>query len=593
MNVRNPEQANCNLDAEMGRRAEIRGDACDPVPCPNGTPVLEAKETVWTHHGSVHTSSTTIELDHLYIQKVRPRNLNNSSKIFGTITEAADYRYCNDVLSPELDCHRNDETTIDDNLLSTKQSAALENELDPWRRVKIQGLGVDERDLADDARGYDICGGTVKDLPIGCTGDYTRIWDFDADLARWGISGGSMPGEPLPIGRFWFHTESPLGTSDPQIGVHMKADMSGPAESLTNHYEPLVPRRTVVTNYVEGNPWRPFIWVLHCPQCGGVARPWDKLLGEIFLVGPMGPGLEHRYGSLTRNGTQQDVTDQLGPSLTASLDDTSLTWVTPVEPNTLMGRGRTLPLAIALSEDGTRVVDRIRSDGTRLVGDRDRPVDVVRQLSDFALSSTAPGAVPPRTAFSAVMSRARNGVYVVGGNVPHTNEPRGDAWFLNLSSGIWVPVRMTDYRPERVLAATYAFGDQRLWILDEQRTGWVWKRRLARVDVDRGTVDIVGEWPSLRVFDRHWLQVDRDGAVILAASSRALRKHILLRLVNDGAIRVDGLHVGQWDLIAPPGVDMQGITLVKRPRPKRGPRVERLSSLRHGGGWSSLRGCLQ
>ena len=459
--------------------------------------------------------------------------------------------------------------------------------------MKIAGLGLNDRDLEENALWYGFCGQVPKDLePVDCSGQYERVWDFDADLARWGLSDGGIFGSSMPIGRFWFHVESPVGTSDPEPGVHMKADMSGPADSLTNHYEALAPRRSVMTTYVEGNPWHPFLWVLHCPQCGSVARPWDKLLGEIFLVGSMGPGFEHQYGSLTANGTQEDISDQLGPSLIVNLDDPSLTWVTPVEPNSLMGRGNTLPLAVALSADGTGVVERIRSDGARLVGQRDRPVDEVVR-SSVPLSAQVQQGIPPRNDFVAVMSRARNGVFVVGGNAPDTGELRADAWFMNLSSGTWVPVRMHDYQPENVLAATYAFGDGRLWILDEHRTGWLWKRRLARVDVDHGTVDIVGEWPTLRLFDRHWLRVDRDGAVILAASSRALRKHMLVRLVADGSVRVDGLHVGQWDLIVPPGVDMQGITLVKHPRRNKGPRVRRLSSVGHGGGWGSLRGCLR
>jgi hypothetical protein len=165
-----------------------------------------------------------------------------------------------------------------------------------------------------------------------------------------------------------------------------------------------------------------------------------------------------------------------------------------------------------------------------------------------------------------------------------------EVWFHNLSSGQWVrvPISVDDYAPQRVLAATYAFGDE-ICVLDEVGSGKVWKRRLVRIRPSDGAVHIVGEWTSARLFDRYWMRVDADGAVLLAASSSKLTKHVLVRLVSDqGQVRVDGVHAGTWDLMVEPGVDSRGITLVKRSHPTKGPRVERVDHVRAPGAWGWL-----
>ncbi len=593
---KNPEQKNCNHDAEIAREAEVLGDACDPVPCPKGEPEFTSS-TVWSHHGLISTGVTTHRLERFEITKVRPRDTtHNGYPTFGTITNAADYRYCNRILSPTINCSDNTDAIVSDDLLRTGLTAATENANHPWRRVKMAGLSLNARDFSDDARGYDFCSGEgIKNLPPTCTESYPRTWDYPSDFARWEWA-TPLPGLPTtaPIGRFWFHTESPLGTSDPQIGVHERI-AGGPAESLTNHYVPILPERVVVSNWAGATPWHPYLWVLHCPQCEGVAKPWAHLIDEIFLIAPIDPQLQNRFGALTHEGAFEDVTDSLGPSLIDRLADPTVRWLTPVEPHALVGRGVTFPLALGIAADGTSVVDAVRSDGRRLLGNGDRPIDVV----DWRAESSSLPDLPfpePREGFVGVMSRMVGGFFLVGGQQPGGGTLRQDVWFHNLSSGQWlrVPISVDEYAPQRVLAATYAFGDEHLWVLDEVRSGKVWKRRLVRIRPSNGAVHIVGEWTSARLFDRHWLRVDADGAVLLAASSSKLTKHVLVRLVSeDGQVRVDGLHAGNWDLMVEPGVDSRGITLVKRSHPTKGPRVERVDHVRAPGAWGWLPWCLR
>ena len=587
------DQSNCNLDAEIARHAEILGDACDPVPCPRGAPVLTAS-TTWQHMGVVHVGTVTSRLERFEIEKVRSRDLSISPpNKFGTITDAADYRYCNKWFDPTVDCFRQNNSVVDDSLLKLETTAAQEESSQTWRRVKIQGQHLDDRDIRPNARGYDECVGELKELEPRCTLTYARTWQWELDLARWAMP-RVEPGMPslLPMGRFWFHTESPVGTTDGTPGVHYEQDSTVPGSSLTNHYEPVLPETSQVTIWDEGNPLYPYLWIQHCPMCNVALRPWDSKINDAMLLAPLGPSFPDRYGVLTRQGTLQEVTGELGPALLASLADTSLIWVSPAEPSPQMGRGMGAPLAVALSADGTRILETIRSDGSRLTGKLDNVfIDAVAMAS-----SATPNLGPPaRSGAAVVYARSKAEVYLVGGEDPSTGKPRGDMWVHNLPSGTWVPLVADGYSPRRVLAATNAFGDDRLWVLDEVRKGYLRVRRLVRLDPQSGLVDVVGEWPTFGLFDQHWLLVDRDGAAVLAASSRMLNKHMLVRLkVNAGGVHVDGLHIGQWDLVGAPAIDMAGIWLVRRPSKKQGARVLRLDTIeRVPTGWTEVGACLR
>jgi len=83
--------------------------------------------------------------------------------------------------------------------------------------------------------------------------------------------------------------------------------------------------------------------------------------------------------------------------------------------------------------------------------------------------------------------------------------------------------------------------------------------RLAIVAPGAGEVKLLGTWKRLNQFDKHWLLLDRDGAVLFAASSGKVNKHVVVR-VNDnhGEMTVDWSYASVRALALPPLVDGAG-----------------------------------
>jgi hypothetical protein len=182
---------------------------------------------------------------------------------------------------------------------------------------------------------------------------------------------------------------------------------------------------------------------------------------------------------------------------------------------------------------------------------------------------------------------------VVGGKDPDTNELRRDIWWRDVTGGAWRRVSDGDYQPEKVLAATRPYRDGKLWILDEVRLGWLRFGRLVRLDPDTGKAELLGKWPRLGWFDRHWFMLDLEGNVVVVASSRGLKSHALMRIRLDGAKpRVDRVQVGQGELAMAPWVDVSGYAL---PIARKGmfPTIVRRKSLAgRQGAWSDMQGLL-
>jgi hypothetical protein len=153
---------------------------------------------------------------------------------------------------------------------------------------------------------------------------------------------------------------------------------------------------------------------------------------------------------------------------------------------------------------------------------------------------------------------------------------------LVLSEGVWEPVTTNGYVPGQVLAASYSYFEKKLWILDEVNFAGHWgaKRRIVRLDPETGAAETLAVFPRLGLFEDYWFRVDRDGSLLLFASSPKAKKHVIARLgVAQGKLQIFGVRLGQGALVAPPTVDMEGYWLVTQSSPKFAAEPKRLQDL--------------
>ena len=93
-----------------------------------------------------------------------------------------------------------------------------------------------------------------------------------------------------------------------------------------------------------------------------------------------------------------------------------------------------------------------------------------------------------------------------------------------------------------------------------------------------GEAHVVGTWPRLKLFEKHWLMLDRDGSVLLFASSTHTRAHWVFKLDPEQGT-LEGMRRTKGMLAVRPSVDMGGYSfLVQRGASER-PTVVRKSDL--------------
>ncbi|MBI5537876.1 MAG: hypothetical protein HY898_34440 [Deltaproteobacteria bacterium] len=90
----------------------------------------------------------------------------------------------------------------------------------------------------------------------------------------------------------------------------------------------------------------------------------------------------------------------------------------------------------------------------------------------------------------------------------------------------------------------------------------------------------------MKLFDRHWLLLDRDGSVLLVASSTKLRKHAIFRFTAVGSgVRLVRIAAGY--LPSAPVVDLAGYGFIVRKNDNSPPTLIRMRELGHGAAVSS------
>lgn len=573
--LNNPGQENCNSTSEDRQLAEILGDACDPVPCPRFTPLFA---------NVTPSGPSTEEISKLQTLLFRPIGAHHveTSALAGLEVEsdiATSPRFCLSVPSQNIDCFA--PLAISDDWLGTSLTTGAiagtraQETLDHWwHRTTVDMY------LPDMAQG-------VVEYKTGNL--FPKPWSWIADFDYWrgtfwgapwfpdpNVPQGLNPTYAKPTGRFWMHGHSTLGTpANAGAGVHHLAQNPAmPAFMLANHYRPLYPHTRYVTN--TELPFIDIFWTHDCPRCpcpGCQFNP-PTICSDcppIFDLPGFEPGESQilvrqtvagipSYGVFTPQRRVAPLTGTLRPNLQTSLN-ADLRWVNQAEPSAMFGGGPGAPLAVGLSQDGVAVLDTVVLAGGQLLGEGDR-VSTPRSLAAPELSAPQPG---PREGFQAVYSRSLRRIFLIGGQDPVSQAPIGDLWQRPVDASTWTRIPTRGYTPERALAATFSYRDNRLWILDDRPgPGNSRRARLVRLDTQSGNVDIIGEWPRTNVARRFWLLLDQDSESVLLVATRSTGLGTIVARFNVGesGARLEGLWTAPLRTVAPPVVDMAGYTLL-------------------------------
>lgn len=612
-NVANPRQLNCNSDAEKAALASVLGDACDPVPCadqitldnydlktclvcppcqlcnpgagplpccPDGCmPGLDI--TVTEKCGKVlHNSIGLLPLESSSnkVPPTPPAFVPPSP--IGTLG-----MFCQKQPLSGISCEDpiygdfRDRDRLEDSQCASQSKDCFDAEAksDHYHRVLL--AGSQKPDTIHTLK-YDIAPETDFDsLDAAKQKSLTWTWQYTKDYTRWVKAPALIddPGSAAGLyGGFWTYAVTNVGDSTHDIGgTGTHADDIAGHHNLGVVGEGFSPEEAVGLMCV-----RPLLLDVApapppLPQPNGLPGPFAPTAAQVLVWRTQAKPAVGAFYSLGQNRGEaalvfaasatvpvvlsgapgcgaQAVTGRIGSHLMARLQDPSLVLANAVEPLLAQGGMLDFPSAVFLPPDGHTIVDTVHTDGVSLLADADR--------------WTAPPVThgsPHATGFIPVLTQTAHGVFVVGGQSPETGLPTGEIWFLPSGGEVWARVltAATGYTPGRVLAATYSFASRELIVLDESGTD----ARLVAIEPARMTARVIGTWPRHAAWDRQWLVVDRDGALLLASSSASLKKHAVARIdLRNGGNQVDGIASGRKAFVLPILVDGSGYTLVLR-----------------------------
>ena len=589
-------QLNCNAESEKAHGAKVLGDACDPVPCPKFTAVGEAGagkgvEICTGKKFEVWTCMTQFQLKELEFTPVGSSGTGEA---------------------PGSPAYRGVEVPVE--VASTRVRYCIDR-----LNVKCGGSGSVSDDLAkadlvqetpDSIYWRTTVNGAPRTVSALSARTYERAqpaesvaWDYNQDFVTWAGAGYGVPSlDDAAIfgkkfsGRMWFHGDTSVGMAGgpadmtAKTGVHVKADAKVPAEQLANHYVDMFPKLSSFEAGAVDGPWPPIKLdpcigatcnagpeVIHdCMACtvfdpGGVAvHPGDvKVVGNVPGLGPSVLSEAGGYLPLAPGALSPEVVSLLGSNAVQ---------VAAVEPVRSVGQGARVPQSLFVSSDGVRLLGAIT-----VLGDSVLTTDVARRMLlarggrtlDASGEATAawtpetvpdavevaegepvpppgPAGIPVYSAYLGELLLVRSGGAGAGA---------GEVWRRDVrSTAGWQRVVLGATALGTVKAATYTYGDGAMWVLDEVR-GALGLRfaRLVRVGLDGSGAKVMASWPKVGVYDTHWLLVDRDGGLVLVASSTKTLSHAVAKLsTSGGGLHVAALRFAQGGLAVPPVIDRNG-----------------------------------
>ena len=534
--VQNANQANCNEEAERVKQRsapsfEILGDACDPVPCPQTRALAtgQYKNPVGGGHpefGGFYSGRViTDAIEALRVaphMKQPPTSTPVSRPLSDVVTSG---RFCQDNKSAGYDCHADRnirDSALDDFSSSTTEFASSAK---PWHRVLLS-LNSTNRDLG-------------WHWPYNDTLAANHAWLYGQDWSFWSAGAKIPPAQSSYVnicgntslvgsgtcldGALWYHGTTTVGrTANPYsqglyVGVH--------DGDIANHYFDIKPDRAYTTTYSGTGLQRAFFFLVDTLP--------DPAPYESVLRARIRPLVAATASDAPRvvedHGGSWDARAIISANLATELATAGTVWTSAVGPSGVATNLDRRVQAMAISADGTLVKDTILYDQGTL-----------KSAADLGYSSSsvaATNAPPARTGFLSVLSRSVGGVFVIGGLGVDANQELADIHLWRPGVGWSTIIPTIQFASAR--SATFSPADGNLWILEERRDSYT----LLRISPWTGIAQSLGNWAHGTIWDQHFLTVDRDGQVLLVASSRQNRQTMF------GRLRVDsgGLYASQID----------------------------------------------
>jgi hypothetical protein len=184
--------------------------------------------------------------------------------------------------------------------------------------------------------------------------------------------------------------------------------------------------------------------------------------------------------------------------------------------------------------------------GPRALAETGEPTELLQAASPTTEQGPEPS---PRENPGLALSSRENTLYLVSG-VAGTNLTR-DLWRYDLTSQQWSEVELGEVRPERPLAVTYHEPSRELYITDEVKKFGLRFGRLLRINPNTGKTTLLGWWPRLRTFDRHFLSVGPEGELVLSASSSKGKGHHVTVVFEEK----NGQLTARWGLVGAGSLD--------------------------------------
>jgi hypothetical protein len=304
----------------------------------------------------------------------------------------------------------------------------------------------------------------------------------------------------------------------------------------------------------------------NCIACSIGRNPLDGRPRTIpILVDP----IDQLVLAADSGGHLRDVRAAISPAALAALA-TPHRLVAATDPLPAGERGATRPVALLTSLLGNQVIETLHGGGRTLGTLRDLPggqtevpsaraaqaTPSTSNLTTSSAASSTTAAPPASKSFVATYSRKQGEMFVVAGK---EGRRAGSVWAFHVDTNEWTELPLRGgLTPEKPLASVFLPASNTLWVLDEQRVGFFAVARLWRIDRATGVTKLVSSVPRLGLYESQHLLEDRDGRLLLVASSKLLKNHVILSLSQDGKVVAAG--VGASALAAPPQVDSEAYT---------------------------------
>ncbi len=208
-------------------------------------------------------------------------------------------------------------------------------------------------------------------------------------------------------------------------------------------------------------------------------------------------------------------------------------------------------LVVALGGD-LSLRDVLRSGPQGLQTSGRRVVERAQGPSSSPASSLTQGAV-------LVGSSSQDAVFRVGGLTPQ-GTPENHLWRLSVSEGTWSTLPLVgEVRPGKVLAATYRFSDQALYVVDEETIGK--KKTQARLLRIRrsGLVEEVATWPRVLKTDVS-LSVSSLDELVFSFSKEGAHAVVITKVTTGGKFQPTHWIIRPGTLLVAPRLSEQWLT---------------------------------